>query len=260
MNTQRTKWGAMPFVAVNVAGVLAFAMPFFLSAPQTQESSARSSDSVWLMVLLTAMLIAVALSEAAGGKMDSKAVALLGVLAALAAVMRIPISLAGANLVYLIPIVAGYVFGSSFGFVLGATAMLVSAGITGFIGPWVPFQMWAMGWVGAGAGLLRPLGGRPRAGIAALAIYGYAAALFYGAVMNLYSWPLVANPSEIGWAPGLGLAETVRHYRSFYLLTSLAWDAFGGVVNVIGILILGAPLTALLARYRDRFLVEWTSP
>lgn len=248
----------MPFIAVNLAGVLAFAMPFFLAAPATTESSARSPDAVWLMVLLTAMLIAVAVSEASGGKLDSKAIALLGVLAALAAVMRIPISLAGANLVYVIPIVAGYVFGSSFGFVLGATAMLVSAVITGGIGPWVPFQMWAMGWVAAGAGLLGPLAHRRRVGLVALATYGYVAALFYGAVLNLYFWPLVANPSAIGWTPGLGVAETLRHYKSFYLLTSFAWDAFGGVVNVIALAVLGPPLTAVLVRYRDRFTVDLT--
>ena len=45
-------------------------------------------------------------------------------------------------------------FGPRFGLLLGLTAMAVSAVITGGLGPWLPFQMLALGWMGAGAGWL----------------------------------------------------------------------------------------------------------
>ena len=44
--------------------------------------------------------------------------------------------------------------GPGFGFVLGSVTMFASALLTGGVGPWMPFQMLAMGWVSMGAGLL----------------------------------------------------------------------------------------------------------
>lgn len=250
-----------PFLAVNLAGLVAFALPFFIgaSAPSS-EYAARSSDAPWLLAVLMPMLIAAAITEASRGSLDAKGVALLGVLAGLAALMRLPISLAGANLFFFLPVVAGYVFGVRFGFLLGSLAMAASAAITGGIGPWLPFQMWAAGWVGAGAGLIAPLGDRlaatPRTSVVILAAYGYLAGLFFGAVINLYFWPLASVPSEIGWTPGIGLAETIDHYRRFYLLTSLGYDAFRGIGNAVVILVAGVPVVDLLRRYRRRFGFE----
>lgn len=250
----------LPFLAVNAAGVVAFSLPFLLGAgPGSTEQAARGADAPWLLALLLPLLLAVAIAEAAGGRMDARVVALLGALAGLAALLRLPVSLAGANLLFLLPILAGFTFGASFGFLLGSLAIATSAAISGGVGPWLPFQMWAAGWVGAGAGVLRPFGDRLArrrlATAAVLGAYGYAAAFLYGGVINLYFWPVTPSLSEIGWAPGLGLAETLRHYRDFYLVTSLAWDAVGGVANAVLLLLLGAPLAELLRRYRRRFEV-----
>ena len=49
-------------------------------------------------------------------------------------------------------ILGGYVFGARFGFLFGAFALLVSALITGGVGPWLPYQMFAAGWMGLSAG------------------------------------------------------------------------------------------------------------
>lgn len=248
----------LPFLAANLAGLAAFATPFLINLELVPSAAqARAGDAPWLTAILVPLLIAVALAETAGGRLDAKAIALLGVLSACAALLRLPVSLAGANLFFFLPIVAGYVFGGTFGFLLGSLSMAASAVITGGIGPWLPFQMWAAGWVGGAAGLLRPLGERLRRGLPRLvppAIYAYAAAFFYGALMNLYFWPVVATgDAAIGWMPGLGLAETVRHYRAFYLLTSAGWDAVGAVFNAIVVLALGGPAIDLLHRYRNRF-------
>lgn len=250
----------LSFLALNVAGVAALLLPFVIAArPVTSPSQARSADAPWLMALLVPLLVGMAVAEAMSGRMNSRALALLGILAGTSALLRLPISFAGGNLFFFLPIVAGFVFGPSFGFLLGALGMAASAVVTGGIGPWLPFQMWAAGWVGAGAGCLGLLGRslRPRLGATVLVVYGYFAAFFFGAVMNLYFWPVVASgDAAIGWRPGLGLATTLSHYRSFYLLTSVAWDAVGGIMNMVLILVLGIPVIELFRRYRSRFSFE----
>jgi energy-coupling factor transport system substrate-specific component len=249
------------FAAINIAGLVAFALPFLVeSSPIQHQATARTSDAPWLLALLAPLLIAVALVEATRKRLDAKSIALLGVLAALAAIMRIPLSLGGANLIFLLPILGGFVFGARFGFLLGALSMAASAAITGGIGPWLPFQMWGTGWVGAGAGFLRPLAERKvRSGwvpVVVLALYGYAAGLFFGALLNIYFWPVTDLPAEIGWSPELSLVETLEKYRAFYLLTSLPYDAFRGLANAVLILLIGKPVIELLQRHRRRFSFE----
>ncbi|HVL91178.1 MAG TPA: ECF transporter S component, partial [Actinomycetota bacterium] len=183
-----------------------------------------------------------------------------GVLCGLNAVLRVPGAIGGASLVFVLPIVAGAVFGPAFGFLLGALSFAASGLVTAGIGPWLPFQMFAAGWIGAGAGLLRPAVERvrPVVAVAILCAYGYAAGFFFGVVTNLWFWPsLAAGDASIGWRPGMGAAEAAGAFRRFYLLTSLAWDAGRAVGNVVLIALLGAPALRLLRRWRDRM---WTPP
>ena len=59
----------------------------------------------------------------------------------------------------------------------------------------------------------------------------------------------------------LGLAEAIRRYWNFYLLTSFGWDLMRSVCNAVVIAILGRPLLAALLRFRERFSWERaTSP
>jgi energy-coupling factor transport system substrate-specific component len=251
---------ATTFALVNLAGLAAFSLPFIYARPPAEgETVARTSDAPWLLALLVPLLLAAALSETATGRLDAKAIALLGVLAGTAALMRIPLSIGGANLIFFLPIMAGFIFGVRFGFLVGALAMAASAAITGGIGPWLPFQMWGVAWVGAGAGVLRPLAGRLRGlwpGVVMLAIYGYLAGFFYGGLINLYFWPVTPLGPEIGWDPSLTLGATFDNYRRFYLLTSLPYDAFRGIGNALAILLLGRPVGEMLRRHRRRFTVE----
>jgi energy-coupling factor transport system substrate-specific component len=251
----------MIFLAANLAGLIAFALPFLVAGPgHQQEAGARFSDAPWLLALFVPLLIAAAIVEAGRGHLGTKTIALLGVLAALAALMRIPISFGGANLIFFLPIVGGFVFGVRFGFMLGALAMAASAAITGGIGPWLPFQMWGAGWVGAGAGLISPLANRRDSipVLIVLAVYGYLAGLFFGALINLYFWPVASLPTSIGWSPDLTLRETLQHYRAFYLLTSLPYDAMRGLGNAVVLLVIGKPVIELLRRHKRRFFFEST--
>jgi hypothetical protein len=87
--------------------------------------------------------------EVQGEAVSAKVVAALGMLVALASVLRfletaIP-GPGGFSPVFVPIILAGYVFGSRFGFLMGAMTLLVSALLTGGVGPWLPYQMFVCG-------------------------------------------------------------------------------------------------------------------
>ena len=86
--------------------------------------------------------------------MNGATIALLGMLAACAGLLRLIDLPGGGSGIFFLIVLAGAAFGPRFGLLLGLCAMAVSAIITGGIGPWLPFQMLALGWMGAGAGFL----------------------------------------------------------------------------------------------------------
>ena len=148
----------------------------------------------------------------------------------------------------------GAAFGARFGLLLGMCTMAVSAFITGGIGPWLPFQMLALGWMGAGAGLLSRRDPRPRRarrGRVALAVYAWVWGFLYGAIMNLWFWPFQRG-GALSWYPGLGFTDTLHRYWSFYVATSLGWDAATALANALLVLILGVPVLRSLRRFAHR--------
>jgi energy-coupling factor transport system substrate-specific component len=243
-------------------GIAAFLAPFF--APIVQQSAQQQAGAATAPLLLTGLVglcFLALLFEVQGSELSAKSVALLGILVAINSVLRfaevaVP-GPGGFSPIFMLIILTGYVFGGQFGFLMGTMTMLVSGVITGGVGPWLPYQMFAAGWVGLSAPLIRPimklLGGEGRRGeLIALALFGALWGFAYGAIMNLWFWPFASGPAQQYWVPGTGLAETLRRYLAFYLLTSLAWDAFGAAGNVLLILAFGAPIVRALRRFRDR--------
>lgn len=237
-------------IAVNLLGVAAFAWPFLFPAAIGREA-AHQTDGPLIIVGLLVCLGALLFVELGRGGMGPKTVALIGVLGAAMVALRLPGFVAGFSPMFLVVLVAGNSFGPAFGFVLGATGMFASGLFIGGLGPWLPFQMVAVGWVGAGAGLLP----RPRSWpirISTLAVYGFVAGFVFGAVMNLWSWPYLAGLSELGWDPRVGPAENLRHYSLYYAATSAGWDLFRAIGNALMIAILGRPLLGTLDRAARR--------
>ena len=131
--------------------------------------------------------------------------------------------------------------------------MAVSAIVTGGIGPWLPFQMLALGWMGGGAGLLGRATCRldPRLEVVALAAYGWVWGFLYGAIMNLWFWPF-ARGGSLDWVPGMSFAATLHRYWSFYVATSLGWDAAAAITNALLILVTGLAIMRTLRRFAHR--------
>ena len=173
----------------SLIGALMLAWPLLIDV----EPGAERVDPPFLFLVLLPVILAVVLAELGEGGMDSRVLAILGVLSAVNAVLRlVSAGTAGLELVFFLLILGGRVFGAGFGFVLGCTSLFASALMTAGVGPWLPFQMIVAAWVGMGAGLLpRRVGGR--AEIAMLVVYGVVSAYLYGLLMNLQGWPFIAG-------------------------------------------------------------------
>lgn len=82
-----------------------------------------------------------------------------------------------------IVIVSGIAFGGEAGFLVGSMTMVVSNFLFGQ-GPWTPWQMFAMGFIGFLSGILYRVGLLPTKRLS-LCIYGFLVTLFiYGGIMN----------------------------------------------------------------------------
>lgn len=246
----RVRARTIALALANLAGAAAFLWPFL--APGLVPAELHEADAPWFLVVVLAALVVVLFVDLDRG-MGPKTVALLGVLGAAMVALRLPGFVAGFSAMFIVVLVAGNAFGPAFGFLLGAVGMFASGLFVGGLGPWLPFQMVAVGWMGAGAGLV-PRTGRWR--IVVLAAYGFVAGYVFGAVMNLWSWPFIARGTTIGWAPEAGAIENLQNYAAYYAATSFGWDTFRAIGNAVLVLAVGGPLLRTLDRAARRMRIE----
>lgn len=249
---------ALALGVASATGLVAFGWPLIAPGLAARTGSNHGGDAPYVFVLLLCLLLAVVLAELSDGGMDAKAVAMLGVLAACGAALR-PLGggITGASPVFFLLLPAGRVLGRGFGFVLGALTLFASALLTTGVGPWLPFQMLAAGWVGFGAGCLPPARGRTE--VTLLAVYGATAGLVYGAVMNLWFWPYGSGVGGGTWG-GTGIAfdahasvaANLHHYAAFYLASSLGFDVPRALGNAALVLLAGRPVLLALRRAARR--------
>lgn len=241
------------YLLLTAIGAAAFVYPFWLSGAALPDA-AHAGDAPLVAALVGVLVLAALALEVRRGTMQGATVAILGVLAASAGLLRLLDLPGGGSGIFFLIVLAGAAFGPRFGLLLGLTAMTVSAIVTGGIGPWLPFQTLALGWMGAGAGFLGLVTRRmrPWAEVVVLAAYGWLWGFTYGAILNLWFWPFQRDGGPLSWTPGLGLVETVRRYWSFYVATSLAWDAAGALANALIILVVGVAVLRTLRRFAHR--------
>lgn len=248
------------FVLLNLVGLAAYLNPFFAPALTDETSFATRTDAPIVFAFTAALCLVLVIADVTSHGLNSKSLAALGVLAALAAVLRTITLPAGANLYFFLVILGGYAFGYRMGFLLGALSFFLSAVVTAGFGPWLPFQMFASAWMGASAGALRPLLERAGAGrrleVAVVVAFGIAWGLLFGAITNLWSWPFFVSGPDISYEPGLGPAETLRRYWNYYILTSFGWDLLRSAANAVILAFVGGPLLRALLRFRERFSFE----
>ncbi len=231
-------------------GALSFVWPFFVSS---DAALASGNDAPWLFPLLVALLSLVLIAELSSGGMDAKQVAVLGVLAAMGGALRVlSAGTAGLEPMFFLLVLGGRALGRAGGFLLGALAIVTGAFLTSGIGPWMPFQMFACGWVAMGASLLPQM--RPRIERWMLTAYGFVASFAYGAVLNLWFWPFMGDtaPHGAGFDVTDSLPVQLRHYATFYGMTSLGWDLPRAVLTGALVLLACTPVLAALRRSMRR--------
>lgn len=248
---------AVVLTVASVVGLLLFVWPLLL---KVEPSGAGSrTDPPYVFLVLLPLLVVVVAAELSEGGMDSKVLAMLGVLTAVNAALRaLSAGVAGLELVFFLLVLGGRVFGPGFGFLLGGTSMFASALLTSGVGPWLPFQMLCAGWVGLLAGLL-PRRVTGRAEIAMLAFYGVLASYAYGLLMNLTSWPYLlgiqvpGHEGSLSVVPGDPLVENLHRFLVYTLLTSTGgWDTGRAVTTAVATVVLGPAVLATLRRAARR--------
>lgn len=238
--------------SASLIGLAGFLWPFV-----TQSFAQPVRDLAPLLAIAVTVAVAVlALIAVNAGMSGARTVALLGTLIAVGMVLRfLGLGFGGVEPVFILIILAGRALGPAFGFALGALVMVTSSLFLGGVGPWLPFQMFAAGWVGLGAGLLpgRQSIALTRGGVRELALlsgYGIVAAYAFGLLLNVWFWPFaVGGETSISFDASASLIENISRFLTYSLVTStLTWDTVRAIVTAVGIIVLGFPLLAALRR------------
>lgn len=250
-----TPRSAVVLTVASLGGLTMFLWPLILDpGPGTERV-----DQPFIFMALLPVIAVVVLAELSEGGIDSKALAMLGVLTAINAALRtLGAGTAGVETVFFLLVLAGRVFGPGFGFVMGCTSLFASALLTTGVGPWLPFQMMCSAWIGMGAGLL-PRRVTGKAEIAMLVAYGVVVAYAFGFLMNLSSWPFqlgIAIPGAddtMQMVPGDPVLENLHRFITFTLLTSTwGWDTGRAITNSVLIIVLGPAVLTTLRRAARR--------
>ncbi len=195
-----------------------FLWPFFFvgdNLPQTQLF-------FWGAVAFSFLVVVLQISSQ---QLDAKSIALLGVLSALIAALRpLGAGAVGIETMWFVLILSASVFGASFGFLLGMISMFVSALMTGGVGPWLGYQVFAAAWIGLLAGSL-PKKTRGGYEIVMLMCFSIFASGLFGILMDLEFWPwaLGAN-TQLSYLPNGDLSENLTRFITFHFATAMAWD------------------------------------
>jgi energy-coupling factor transport system substrate-specific component len=242
-------------VGVSVLAVALFAWPLLAGVVgiATNPAVAVAMVGVPLLVVLASLV-------AEGSVRSTTLLAVVGVLVALGATARIvSLGFAGIELVFIVMILAGRALGARLGFVIGVLSVALSSVVFGGFGPWTAFQMFAVGWVAAGAGLLPRFAtpATPRSRnyeVVLLAAYGAVASYVFGLLMNLWFWPVaVGVGTTLSYSPEANVGENILSFLVFSLATStLTWDTVRALVTVMGVAVVGKPALMALRRAYQR--------
>jgi energy-coupling factor transport system substrate-specific component len=254
----RLAWRSKAMLAITfVLGMVVFTWPLFIDAKAllNDDKSGQTTAPLILGVIML-IVIGVLLVEITGESLDVKALAMLGVLCAVNAVLRpLGTGVGGIETVFFLLVLAGRVFGPGFGLVLGCLSLFASALITAGVGPWLPYQMLAAGFVGYGAGLLP---GRDRIrGLPELAMligYGVVASFVFGYLVDLAFWPFVfgANSTQAGYDPSASWLRNLHVFLVVNTTTALGWCLVRGITTAVLLGILGKPLLRIFRRTTRR--------
>ena len=233
----------IPLALLISFSLLGFIWPFLVT---TQELASKAS---WFFLAITPIAIALIVALVSKEELGSKKIALLGTLTALIAALRpLGIGAIGIEPMWFALILAARAMGPTFGFLLGSLSMLLSALLTGGVGPWLAYQVCAAALIGTGVALI-PAAMRGISEVIALVLYGAFASVFFGIAMNLQFWPwALGSGTDLSYLPGGGLSENLSRFFSYHFLSSLAWDIPRALLTASLIAVTAHPILNALRR------------
>ena len=226
--------------------IAGFVWPFFYAG----EDLPRTQFFFWIAIFAAIVLVILEISSAG---LDAKSVALLGVLAALISALRpLGAGAVGIEPMWFVLILSARVFGASFGFLLGIISMFASALLTGGLGPWLGYQMFAAAWIGMAAGLLpKKVSGKSE--IAMLLVFGACAAGVFGILMDLQFWPwALGSNTQLSYIPGGSISENLGRFITFHFASAMAWDIPRAIFTCVLIGFTGPAVLSALRRTYTR--------
>ncbi|WP_317912955.1 ECF transporter S component [Carnobacterium maltaromaticum] len=171
-------------------------------------------------------------------KIRSREIVFIAVLGAIAATSRVPFAMIpSVQPTTFVIIVSAMVLGSESGFVVGATAALVSNMFLGQ-GPWTPWQMFCWGMVGFTAGLLKdsPI----LKDMWSRLVFGFIWGFLFGWIMNL--WYVVAYINPLSW-----FAFVQAYAASFY------FDLAHALSNVFFLWLFSTSWLKIIRRFQKKY-------
>lgn len=226
--------------------ITGFVWPFFY----TGNDLPRTQVFFWIAIMAAFVLVVIEISST---HLDAKSVALLGVLAALISAIRpLGAGAVGIEPMWFVLILSARVFGASFGFLLGLISMFASALLTGGLGPWLGYQMFAAAWIGMAAGFLpKKVAGKSE--IAMLIVFGALAAGVFGILMDLQFWPwALGGNTQLSYIPGGSISENISRFVTFHFASAMAWDIPRAILTCALIAFTGPSVLSALRRTYTR--------
>ena len=239
------KTAVVLFIA-SLFSAVGFVWPFFYvgeNLPQTQLF-------FWIAIAFSLVVMVLQISSQ---QLDAKSVALLGVLSALIAALRpLGAGAVGIEPMWFVLILSARVFGASFGFLLGMISMFASALLTGGIGPWLGYQIFAAAWIGLLAGSL-PKKVRGSSEIVLLICFSIFASGLFGVLMDLQFWPwALGSNTQLSYLPNGDIAENLARFVTFHFATAMAWDIPRAIFTSTLIAFTGGAVLSALRRTHTR--------
>ena len=239
--------GTAVLTLASLISAAGFLWPFFYNG----QSLPRTQLFFWAALSVAFFLVIIQISNSA---LDAKSVALLGVLSALIAALRpLGAGAVGIEPMWFILILSARVFGPSFGFILGLTSMFVSALLTGGVGPWLGYQVFAAAWIGMAAGMLPGKKLRGRRELLLLIVFGIIASELFGILMDLQFWPwALGADTQLSYLANGAISENLSRFITFHFATAMAWDIPRAVFTTILLVFSGKAVLSALRRTKTR--------
>lgn len=218
-NMHKTIRSLLPFTVVLLLTIVSV-WPLLVGSSILE--MATESQLQLSLALLIPFALLLSVNDMLNRTVTLRSFALIAIFTSLAVALRpLGLGVAGLEPIWVAIIMAGYTLGVSAGFTVGGLSILLSALITGGVGPWLGNQMVLAALIGVGAAIAGNFGAKRLM----ITLYAAVSTYFFGWFMNLWFWPTFSNlQTSIAFDPTSNVLERMSAWAKFSILTSTGFD------------------------------------